>query len=87
MRHLHERAVEHLRAASNPVSYPSYALATHYSARHRNCSPQLQFSPIRHYRSELDCRIGEAMAIQRELPTLNQRTESNFVYDNDLLIS
>ena len=79
MRHFHDRAIEHLRAAKNPQSYPHYALATHYRESHLSMTPRLMFDVISTYVSELDCRIAEAMQIQREHPQLNLKSESAFV--------
>ena len=41
---VHYRLQEHIRAASNPLSYPNNAIGQHYSECHHNCKPSLEVS-------------------------------------------
>ena len=79
-RHMHERAIEHARAAKNPLSYRAFAIANHYIERHSNLEPQLSFNIIDQCRSELECKVSEATHIHRDRPQMNGKSEFDMVY-------
>jgi hypothetical protein len=84
-RSLHERAIEHTRAAKNPKSYPTYAIATHYTEKHNGIEPALNFIITEQCRSELDCKISEAMHINKLHPHMNCKCETDMVYTQLLI--
>ena len=86
IRHFHERAIEHYRAANNPPSYKNYALATHYHELHHFISPKLSFRILNQCKSELDTIISEASHIHKDNPPMNIRHERDMVYATRLLV-
>ena len=74
-RALHERMMEHFRAANAPSSYSSEAMAQHYSEFHRNIVAQLQLEIIDYAAKTVRRKITEALYIHREKPEINNKLE------------
>jgi hypothetical protein len=80
IRHFHERAIEHSRAAANPNSYKNYSVANHMVTKHNGQIPNLSFDVVDQCRDELDCLISEARHIATLSPQMNAKCESDMLY-------
>ena len=72
-RRLHERAREHMTAATN--GQRSSALGEHYADTHPNATPDLSFKILKQNNDVLRLHIEEALCIQTLSPPLNRRQE------------
>ena len=69
------RIVHHLRAASNPLSYPNNAMGQHYSKYHNNCKPCLEVSILDIQQHTTKRKLSEAIHIHKNKPNLNDKSE------------
>ena len=74
-RPLHDRLMEHRRAANNPASYPDYSLGQHYAEHHPNAPASLSYEILGKHTNTVRRKIAESSAISRLEPTINDRTE------------
>ena len=72
-RHLHDRAREHLTAATHKQR--TSALVEHYADSHPNSTPDLSFTILRTNPDALRLHIEEEFCIQALKPPLNRRQE------------
>ena len=70
-RPVHFRIQEHLRAASNPLSYPNNAMGQHYSKYHNNCKPCLEVSILDIQQHTTKRKLSEAIHIHKNKPNQN----------------
>ena len=73
-RPVHLRIQEHLRAASNPLSYPNNAMG-HYSKYHHNCKLSLEVSILDIQQHTTKRKLSEAIHIHKNKPNLNDKSE------------
>ena len=78
-RPLHDRLMEHTRAANRPDSYKENAVGKHYKQYHVNCTALLKFEILDRQRSTVRRKISEARRIVQDVPQLNDRTELNYL--------
>ena len=71
MRHLHDRAREHVTSVKQHSV--SSAFGEHYLAQHTNDSPKIGFRILAGHHENLRLLIEEAMAIKQLKPELNRR--------------
>ena len=71
----HDRFSEHIRAASNPSSYPNNAIGKHVVEHHVNCVPKLTFTILDKQSSTARRKISEAILISKHEPTINVKEE------------
>ena len=74
-RPVHFRIQEHLRAASNPLSYPNNAMGQHYSKYHKNCKPSLEVAILDIQQHTTKRKLSEAIYIHKNKPNLNDKSE------------
>ena len=74
-RPVHYRLQEHLRTASNPLSYPNNAMGQHYSECHHNCKPSLEVSILDIQPHTTKRKLSEALFIHKHKPKLNDESE------------
>ena len=74
-RPVHFRIQEHLRAASNPLSYPNNAMGQHYSKYHHNFKPSLEVSILDIQQHTTKRKLSEAIHIHKNKPNLNDKSE------------
>ena len=70
---LHYRISEHLRAANNPSSYTSNALAQHYVTNYHNTQAKFEVNIIDHKQNTIKRKLSEALYIYRNKPKLNEK--------------
>ena len=83
-RPVHDRFLEHTRAAGRPDSYSDNAVGKHYKQHHTDCAADLAFEILDRQRSTVKRKISEARRIVQEEPQMNDRTE--LVYLTKFLI-
>ena len=69
------RLKDHIRAASNPTSYPNNAMGQHYADMHNNCRPVFTVSILDIKRKTHQRKLSEALYTHRTNPTLNDKSE------------
>ena len=74
-RPLHERLMEHLRAANNPSSYSDNSVGQHYRDCHPGVEPQLEFEILDRQTVTIRRKISEAIRILEDKPAINDRDE------------
>ena len=74
-RPLHDRMMEHQRAAANPPSYPDNAIGKHYLFQHTGEAPDLSYDIMDIQHSTVKRKISEAATIFTRKPKINDRTE------------
>ena len=74
-RPVHYRLQEHIRAASNPLSYHKNAMGQHYSECHHNCKPSLEVSILDIQPHTTKWKLSEALLIHEHKPKLNEKSE------------
>ena len=74
-RSLHDRMMEHQRAAANPPSYPDNSVGKHYLYQHTGEAPRLSYEVIDTQHGTVKRKISEAATIFSRKPTINDRTE------------
>ena len=73
-RPINYRLKEHIRAASNPTSYPNNAMGQHYADMHNKCRPDFTVS-ILDTKMKTQRKLSEALYIHKTNPTLNDKSE------------
>ena len=77
---LHDRMLEHRRAATKPDKHPNNALAKHYSLEHPSLPPLLNYKVLKsHLNSDTKRKIADALFIRQLKPELNARDEMNYI--------
>ena len=74
-RPVHFRIQEHLRVASNPLSYPNNAIGQYYSKYHHNCKLSLEVSILDILQHTTKRKLSEAIHIHKNKPNLNDKSE------------
>ena len=79
-RSLHDRMLEHRRAATKSDKHPNNALAKHYFLEHHSLSRLFHYEVLKsHLNSDTKRKIAEAMFIRQLKPELNARDEMNYI--------
>ena len=77
---LHNRVLEHRRAATHPEKYQDNALAKQCSTEHKSLSPSLKYRVLKsHLGSDIKRKISEALFIRELKPELNARDEMQYI--------
>ena len=74
-RPVYYRLQEHIRAASNPLSYPNNAMGQHYSECHHNVKLSLEVSILDIQTHTTKRKLSEALFIHKNKPKLNDKSE------------
>ena len=74
-RSMHDRMMEHQRAAANPPSYPENAIGKHYLENHIDDKPKLSYQILDRQPNPVKRKIAEAAMIFGKSPVMNDRTE------------
>ena len=90
-RHLHDRLLDHKRAAVNPPSYPNNSMGQHYAATHldrvADSAPCLTYEIMDIKTKTLERKMSEAIYINKQKPSLNDKSEFEdlikYIIDND----
>jgi len=78
-RPLHDRLLEHQRAAFNPPSYPNNSVGEHYLTKHLGVEPKLKYKVLNVQNSTIRRKVSEAASILQHKPAINDKNELQYL--------